>query len=65
MDEVFPFHICITRQGLTHSSLNIFVWSVALCCHAACTSFGGLFAVRFILGMCEGAITAGRDPCDM
>ncbi|PAV23520.1 MFS general substrate transporter [Pyrrhoderma noxium] len=40
-------------------SLNIFVWSVALCCHAACTSFGELFAVRFILGMCEGAITAG------
>ncbi|KAH8117203.1 membrane transporter [Phellopilus nigrolimitatus] len=40
-------------------SLNIFVWSVALCAHAACTSFGGLFAVRFILGVCEGAITAG------
>lgn len=38
-------------------SINIFVWGVALCCHAACTSFGGLFACRFILGMCEGAIT--------
>ncbi|KAF9053058.1 major facilitator superfamily domain-containing protein [Panaeolus papilionaceus] len=40
-------------------SINIFIWSVALLTHAACTSFGGLFAVRFILGMCEGAITPG------
>ncbi|PPQ71813.1 hypothetical protein CVT24_006203 [Panaeolus cyanescens] len=40
-------------------SVNIFIWSVALLTHAACTSFGGLFAVRFILGMCEGAITPG------
>ncbi|KIK64287.1 hypothetical protein GYMLUDRAFT_410740 [Collybiopsis luxurians FD-317 M1] len=40
-------------------SINIFVWSIALCLHAACNSFGGLFAVRFILGVCEGSITAG------
>ncbi|KAM6500306.1 Major facilitator superfamily domain containing protein [Amanita muscaria] len=40
-------------------SLNIFVWSIALTCHAACNSFGALFAVRLILGACEGAITAG------
>ncbi|KAF8583146.1 MFS general substrate transporter [Ramaria rubella] len=40
-------------------SLNIFVWAVALCMHAACTNFGGLFTVRFIMGMCEGSITAG------
>jgi ACS family allantoate permease-like MFS transporter len=40
-------------------SLNIFIWAVALCCHAACKNFAGLFAVRFILGMCEGSITAG------
>ncbi|KAF8519822.1 MFS general substrate transporter [Gautieria morchelliformis] len=40
-------------------SLNIFVWSVALSTHAACTDFGGLFAVRFIMGLCEGSITAG------
>jgi hypothetical protein len=31
-------------------SINIFIWSVALLSHAACSSFGGLFAVRFILG---------------
>ncbi|THH32217.1 hypothetical protein EUX98_g1977 [Antrodiella citrinella] len=40
-------------------SINIFIWAVALCAHAACTNFGGLFAVRLILGMCEGSITAG------
>ncbi|KAI5900438.1 MFS general substrate transporter [Schizophyllum commune H4-8] len=40
-------------------SVNIFVWAVALLCHAACHSFGALFAVRFILGVCEGAITPG------
>ncbi|KAJ7047120.1 major facilitator superfamily domain-containing protein [Mycena alexandri] len=40
-------------------SINIFVWAVALMCHAACKSFGALFAVRFIMGLCEGAITPG------
>ncbi|KAF9078339.1 major facilitator superfamily domain-containing protein [Rhodocollybia butyracea] len=40
-------------------SINIFVWSVALCSHAACKSFGGLFVARFVLGICEGSITAG------
>lgn len=40
-------------------SVNIFVWAVALLCHAACKSFGALFAVRFIMGACEGAITPG------
>ena len=43
----------------TSASINIFVWGVALCSHAACKNFGGLFVVRFILGMCEGSITAG------
>lgn len=40
-------------------SFNIFVWSVALLCHAAATNFGGLFACRVFLGICEGAITPG------
>ncbi|KAF8136478.1 major facilitator superfamily domain-containing protein, partial [Boletus edulis] len=40
-------------------SINIFVWAIVLCCHAACTSFAGLFLVRFLLGICEGAITPG------
>ncbi|EPQ50298.1 MFS general substrate transporter [Gloeophyllum trabeum ATCC 11539] len=40
-------------------SINILIWGTVLCLHAACKNFGGLFAVRFILGACEGAITAG------
>jgi ACS family allantoate permease-like MFS transporter len=40
-------------------SLNILVWAIALCCHAACKNFAGLFVVRFILGMCEGSVTTG------
>lgn len=40
-------------------SINIFVWALVLCLHAACRSFGALFAVRFLLGICEGAITPG------
>jgi len=40
-------------------SVNIFIWGVALCSHAACKNFGGLFACRLVLGMCEGSITAG------
>ncbi|KAI0063439.1 MFS general substrate transporter [Artomyces pyxidatus] len=40
-------------------SINVLVWAIALCCHAACKSFGALFAVRFIMGICEGAITPG------
>ena len=41
------------------NSINIFVWSVALLCHAAAKSFGDLFACRAFLGICEGAITPG------
>lgn len=40
-------------------SINITVWGIALCTHAACKNFAGLFTVRLILGMCEGSITAG------
>ncbi|KAJ3484592.1 hypothetical protein NLI96_g5532 [Meripilus lineatus] len=40
-------------------SVNIFVWSIALLCHAAAKNFGGLFACRAFLGICEGAITPG------
>ena len=40
-------------------SINIFVWGVAMACHAACTNFGGLLACRFVLGICEGSVTPG------
>ena len=65
MDEVCL--ITIPRRQLERiyiinfllSSFNIFIWAVALCAHAACKNFAGLFVVRLILGMCEGSITAG------
>ena len=52
---------CTQRHLLKRhiSSLNIFIWGVALCSHAACKNFAGLFACRLILGICEGSITAG------
>lgn len=60
MDEVrdvlFSFN-CIADAG--NCSINIFIWGAALCTHAACKNFAGLFVVRLILGMCEGSITAG------
>ncbi|CAK5282684.1 unnamed protein product [Mycena citricolor] len=56
----FPQNLALQRFPVGKwMSINIFTWSVALCAHAACKSFGGLFVVRLILGMCEGSITAG------
>ncbi|OAX32376.1 MFS general substrate transporter [Rhizopogon vinicolor AM-OR11-026] len=40
-------------------SINIFIWAIALACHAACKNFAGLVVVRFLLGVSEGSITAG------
>ncbi|KAJ6627716.1 MFS general substrate transporter [Mycena sp. CBHHK59/15] len=56
----FPQNLCLQRFPVAKwMSINVFVWAIALCSHAACKNFGGLFAVRLILGMCEGSITAG------
>ncbi|KAI0366410.1 MFS general substrate transporter [Pilatotrama ljubarskyi] len=35
---------------------NIIVWGAILICHAAATSFGAFFALRFLLGMCESCV---------
>ncbi|OBZ71805.1 Allantoate permease [Grifola frondosa] len=35
---------------------NIIVWGIVLMLHAATTSFGGFFALRVILGMCESCV---------
>ncbi|KAJ5724999.1 uncharacterized protein N7483_006356 [Penicillium malachiteum] len=42
--------------AVTHFSLNVFCWGVLEMCMAACTSFGGLFACRFLLGGCESLL---------
>ncbi|EJC99279.1 MFS general substrate transporter [Fomitiporia mediterranea MF3/22] len=40
-------------------TFNIFLWSLFLGLHAVCHNFGGLFALRFLLGASEGSMTAG------
>ncbi|KAH9974774.1 major facilitator superfamily domain-containing protein [Lactifluus volemus] len=56
----FPQNLALQRFPVGKwMSLNILIWAVALCSHAACKNFAGLFVVRLILGMCEGSITAG------
>ena len=47
---------CLTNVW---NSLNVTVWGIALCCHAAAKNFAGLLIVRLVLGMCEGSVTAG------
>ncbi|KAI6046644.1 MFS general substrate transporter, partial [Pisolithus marmoratus] len=56
----YPQNLALQRLPVGKwMSANIFVWAIALSCHAACKNFTGLLIVRFILGMCEGSITAG------
>jgi ACS family allantoate permease-like MFS transporter len=40
-------------------SFNASIWGLILMCSAACKSFGGLLAARFILGLFEACIFAG------
>ncbi|KAG5654320.1 hypothetical protein H0H81_004739 [Sphagnurus paluster] len=56
----FPQNLALQRFPIGKwMSINIFVWAVALCCHAACRNFAELMVVRIFLGMCEGSVTAG------
>ncbi|KAK0209122.1 major facilitator superfamily domain-containing protein [Desarmillaria ectypa] len=56
----FPQNLCLQRLPVGKwLSFNISVWAIALCTHAACKNFAGLFVVRMILGMSEGCITTG------
>lgn len=40
-------------------AFDIFCWGIIVATTAACTSFGGLVAVRFLLGVAEAAISPG------
>ncbi|KAN0080166.1 Major facilitator superfamily domain containing protein [Tylopilus felleus] len=56
----YPQNLALQRFPVGRwMSVNIFVWAISLTCQAACTSFAGLFVCRFVLGVCEGSITAG------
>ena len=53
MDELGSTRFFIELHFLKRyvSSLNIFIWGVASCSHAACKNFTRLFAVRLVCGM--------------
>lgn len=61
MDEVRTLLVgMLTVQTFIYDpSVNVLIWAIALCSHAACKNFAGLFVARFVLGICEGSITAG------
>lgn len=42
-----------------YSAACIIAWGTVLSCFAAVTSFGGAVAIRFMLGVCEAAVTPG------
>jgi len=45
----------ISRLGL-YLGVNIMLWGIVLCCHAACTSFAGLAICRTLLGIFESCV---------
>ncbi|TEB24344.1 membrane transporter [Coprinellus micaceus] len=56
----YPQNLALQRFPVAKwISLNIFIWSIALCCHAAARSFGALVACRMVLGACEAVIVPG------
>lgn len=56
----YPTTIFIARLPTAkYLSVNTLFWGAVVACTAACTNFGGLMAVRFLLGMAEATITPG------
>jgi MFS family permease len=56
----YPHNLALQRFPVAkYLTANIFLWSIFLGLHCVCTSFSGLFALRFLLGCAEGSITAG------
>ncbi|KAJ3513869.1 hypothetical protein NMY22_g14914 [Coprinellus aureogranulatus] len=56
----YPQNLALQRFPIAKwITLNIFVWSIALLCHAAASSFGALVACRMVLGACEAVILPG------
>lgn len=56
----WPSSYLIVRLPLgKYLAMAVFLWGGVLMCHAACTSFGGLMAARFFLGVGEASIAPG------
>jgi hypothetical protein len=42
-----------------YSAICIILWGLVLSCFAAVNNFSGAVAIRFMLGLCEAAVTPG------
>ncbi|KAG8990411.1 hypothetical protein FRB90_001768 [Tulasnella sp. 427] len=57
---VYPHAQMMQRFPIAkYIAVNIFLWSVFIGLQCTCKSYGGLFALRFLLGASEGCITSG------
>ncbi|KAF7331968.1 MFS general substrate transporter [Mycena kentingensis (nom. inval.)] len=55
----FEFPTAYISQRLRvakYLGVNILIWGVVLCLHAATTNFAAFFILRFLLGMCESCV---------
>lgn len=56
----WPSSYLIVRLPLgKYLAIAVFLWGGILMCHAACTSFAGLMAARFFLGVGEASLAPG------
>lgn len=54
----YPTTILIARLPIgKYMAINTFFWGAVVALTAACSSFGGLIAVRFLLGIAEATIS--------
>ncbi|PCG93307.1 Major facilitator superfamily domain, general substrate transporter [Penicillium occitanis (nom. inval.)] len=54
----YPTNILIARLPVAkYLAFNTFFWGAVVALTAACTNYGGLLAVRFLLGVAEATIT--------
>ncbi|EIM90956.1 MFS general substrate transporter [Stereum hirsutum FP-91666 SS1] len=54
----YPTTLLIQKLPVgTYISINTILWGLIVALTAACTNFGGLMAVRFLLGVAEATIT--------
>ncbi|KAF9247583.1 hypothetical protein DTO013E5_4687 [Penicillium roqueforti] len=52
-----PLAFCLQKvPAVPFFAFNVLCWGVLEMCMAACTSFGGLFVCRFLLGGCESLL---------
>ncbi|KAJ5153150.1 uncharacterized protein N7482_009628 [Penicillium canariense] len=52
-----PLAYCLQKvPAVPFFAFNVLCWGILEMCMAACTSFGGLFACRFLLGGCESLL---------